>query len=169
MQLDFLKSDDHELRTVAAIKAFILSGNAKITVQSQKSKKHFTYKIRKDKDAAVWYVHRLTTSNSYYQYLGTIFDGLVFRPTRKTSPSVMMTDHFIAFNWLWEQIEVKNRMPPNTKVFHEGRCGMCGIELTDPVSIKAGYGPECRKKLAKEKVGKDNPTDLPSVPPARDA
>lgn len=33
--------------------------------------------------------------------------------------------------------------PTRCEVMEENRCGVCGRELTDPVSIQRGIGPEC--------------------------
>lgn len=34
-------------------------------------------------------------------------------------------------------------LPPSLEVFEADRCGKCGRQLTDPVSIERGIGPEC--------------------------
>lgn len=125
------------------LKEFVLAGRAKITVRSNRSLKHFTYKIKKERDKKIWYVSRL--SSHEYIYLGTIFEDFSFRATRKTLASEATSEQFIAFDWLMGHLNRKY-MPKDITVFHEGRCGMCGIELTDPISIKEGYGPDCRKK-----------------------
>ena len=36
-----------------------------------------------------------------------------------------------------------SEMPAGLEVFEEDRCGRCGRELTDPVSVERGIGPEC--------------------------
>lgn len=134
------------MREVWSIKEFILAGRAKFTIRSEKTGKHYTYKVKKEKDGKVWYVSRLTANNDY-MYLGSIFqeEDMQFRTTRKTSTYSHYSEGWTAFDWLWKYLR-KDLMPPNLSFFHAGRCGMCGLELTDPVSIKEGYGPDCRKK-----------------------
>lgn len=122
---------------------FILAGNAKVTLQSHMTKEHFTYKVKKG-DGEVWFVSRLTSANDYI-YLGTIFpDG--FTATRRTGPQARGSLHFIAWDWFWNIFDKQRRIPNGVSIYHEGRCGACGMELTDPISIQQGYGPECQKK-----------------------
>lgn len=122
---------------------FILAGRAKFTIRSEKTGTHYTFKVKKG-DSQVWFVSRLTSENEYI-YLGTIFpDGFVH--TRKTNVFVRNSPQFRAFKWFWERLNEAHRIPRTIKFFHAGRCGACGAELTDPVSIKQGYGPECIKK-----------------------
>lgn len=125
------------------LKEFVLAGRAKITLQSIKTGQHYTYKITKG-DTDVWFVKRLTIDNTYI-YLGTIFpQGFV--KTRKTAMKDFVSVQFQVFNWFWTRMNAGAGIHPQLKVYHEGRCGMCGTELTDPESIRQGYGPECRKK-----------------------
>ena len=133
---------------------FILAGKAFITVINTKTKKRFTYKIYKKKTDEVfkniYFVSVLTGSDSTrsYSYIGTIFEsafGLKFRLTKKTSLEHNDT-RIIAFSWLLDQL--KNKTLPNyVKLYHEGRCGKCGRSLTTPDSIKAGFGPDCLKRM----------------------
>lgn len=124
---------------------FVLAGKAKITLRSEKTGKHYTFKIRKS-DGESWFVSRLTGGNCY-RYLGTIFpDG--FRSTRKSEHLKYhwLRESFEAFDWFWRRLNADQQIPADVTLFHAGRCGMCGLELTDPVSVKEGYGPDCRKK-----------------------
>ncbi len=124
---------------------FVTAGKAKITLKSEKTGKHYTFKVRKS-DGESWFVSRLT-AGTCYRYLGTIFpDG--FRSTRKSEHLKYhwLKESFDAFDWFWRRLGEDQRIPDGVALFHAGRCGMCGLELTDPVSIKEGYGPDCRKK-----------------------
>lgn len=126
---------------------FILAGKAKITIRSEKTGKHYTYKIRKERESDHWFVSRLSRNETYY-YLGTIFSGMNYRATRRSEfkKRTWLRESHEAFEWFWAKLYASKRLPQGVAVFHAGRCGMCGIELTDPVSIKEGYGPDCRKK-----------------------
>ena len=135
---------ERQFSEASALREFIQSGNAKFTIRSEKTLRHYTYKVRKNKDSDIWYVHRLI-ANGKYLYLGTIFSDHSFTATRKTDNWVREDLGYIGFKWGWEKL-VKGQWPPNITIYHEGRCGMCGIQLTDPISVKEGYGPECRKK-----------------------
>jgi len=128
------------------LREFILAGNAKITLRSEKTLKHYTYKIRKAKDGDIWFVSRLS-SDSKYIYLGSITkhdEHFVFDRTRNSVTHRWLAESFDAFKWFWKVLR-EDRLPATATVWHEGRCGMCGKELTDPVSIKNGYGPDCSK------------------------
>ena len=130
---------------------FILAGKAKITIRSDKTGKHYTYKIRKG-DGELWFVSGLT-ERAVYRYLGTLFpEG--FRATAKSQHKKYrwLAVNFEAFDWFWRKLNSEKAIPPGVSLFHAGKCGMCGIELTDPVSLKEGYGPECRKKRLRRKL-----------------
>lgn len=126
------------------VKEFVLAGKSKFTIKSDKTGQHYTYKVDKG-DTPVWFVKRLTSENRYV-YMGTIFEGEGFRATPKTSDWVRNHDKsFEAFKWFWEKLN-STGLPDRLTFYHAGRCGMCGLELTDPVSLKLGYGPDCAKK-----------------------
>lgn len=134
----------HQLKTVDAIRDFLLAGNARFTLVSKRTGIRFTYRIRKPEEARpVHFVQVLTGSDNEasYTYLGTIFDGRryahgVRSKIRWEVPSAR------AFHWFWNLLNV-NRLPDSLEVWHEGRCGRCGRALTVPTSIEAGIGPEC--------------------------
>jgi hypothetical protein len=130
----------HAVVDPVAIKEFVLAGKAKFTLKSAKTGIHHTYKVKKG-DKEVWFVSRWAGHS--YAYLGAIFpEG--FTHTRK-SGSAQYSPAFAAFKWFWQRL-VRGEPLHQLEFFHAGRCGMCGLELTDPVSVKEGYGPDCRKK-----------------------
>ena len=51
-----------------------------------------------------------------------------------------------AFSWVFERV-VEGRVPRTVEFWHEGRCGRCARALTDPASIRSGFGPECVKHV----------------------
>jgi hypothetical protein len=123
------------------IEEFILAGKSKFTLKSTRTGKHYTFKCRKG-DGDIWFIKRLIEDNDYI-YLGTLFpDG--FMRTKASPPGVR--EDWEAFNYFWERLRGKGLIPKGIEFYHASRCGMCGLELTDPLSIKEGYGPECRKK-----------------------
>lgn len=128
------------------LREFILAGKAKFTLRSEVTRSHHTFKVRKLPNSKVWAVLRLGANNDY-QYLGSIFEeeDFNFRSTMKTPYAILCSKQFAAFKWFWEKLDKGKRIPQSATAWHEGRCGMCGRELTDPVSIKNGYGPDCSK------------------------
>jgi len=131
--------------TVETAKAFILAGNARFTVVSQKTGTRFTFKVRAKEGTTLHFVSVLTGSNNEadYEFIGTIFNGSRFARSMKSrigneAPSMK------AFSWVIAQI-LAGKMPAMSEIHHEGRCGKCGRALTVPESIKSGLGPICDK------------------------
>jgi uncharacterized protein DUF6011 len=139
-----------QLTDGARTRAFLLGGNARVTLVSTKTGTRFTFRVRtKDtpkKDAAAvapWFVALLTgpENTTDYTFLGTIFEDKTYRHGRKSrvapeAPSAK------GFAWAWSFI-ARGELPPGCEVWHEGRCGRCGHPLTDPASIAMGLGPVC--------------------------
>ncbi len=126
-------------------RAFVLAGNAVVTIRSSKTQTRFTYRVQISKpkigQQPVWFVKLLNGADntSDYTYLGTLF-AHGFRTTRASRIS-SAAPSFVAFEWLsrhWEDARVD--------VWHEGRCGRCGCTLTVPESIESGIGPTCAGK-----------------------
>ena len=130
-------------------KAYILAGNARVTLVSSKTGARFTYRVRLGKDdGAPHFVSLLNGSDneSDYCFLGTVFTGTNYVHGRKSrigreAPSAK------AFAWAWTYL-AKGELPPGCEVCHEGTCGRCGRSLTVPESVAAGIGPECANKMA---------------------
>lgn len=127
--------------------AFIMSGNAVVTLQSLKTGKRYTYRINQPKENADsrWFVSLLTGPDNTedYKYLGMI-RGQVFRLTAKSAvPKEALP--IVAFDWVFRRL-VAGKSLDGVEVWHAGRCGRCGRPLTVPESIASGYGPECINK-----------------------
>lgn len=144
-------------------KEFILGGRAILTMVGRSSR--FTFKVRRadpspgHPNPQLYFVSVLTNADGRsYTYLGTLdrHSGAV----RATRNSKLPTDHpaFVAASWAFPQVWAKG-MLPGGQVLHAGRCGRCARLLTDPTSIRAGFGPECRDKIGqpirKEDVAED--------------
>jgi hypothetical protein len=46
-------------------------------------------------------------------------------------------------------LNLRKFLPECIEIWHEGKCGKCGRQLTVPSSIETGIGPECIKTLSK--------------------
>jgi hypothetical protein len=132
---------------------FMLAGNSRFTLKSLKSGQRFTYRIAvSDNDPKFFFVSVLTGPDNMgdYTYLGTIrrdsYSHGSKSPIGKDAPSAM------AFAWFWDVFR-QGRIPTTIELWHEGRCGRCSRVLTDPVSIKSGFGPECITKVPELSVG----------------
>lgn len=127
------------------VKAYMLAGKAKLTIRSEKTGKHFTYKIRVSPDNPEMFFVQGLRARDYYEYLGIIKEGKFFS-TRKTTAITRLDPIFTVFLWFHDFCNRKGELPKDLTVFHEGVCGTCGRTLTDPESILSGFGPECRKR-----------------------
>jgi hypothetical protein len=136
----------HQFTNATDVKAFVLAGNARITLVSKKTGVRFSYRVRQPEENKPHFVGILTQADNEngYTYLGTIFKGSDYvhgKRSRLTGGSAGA----VAFAWFWKAM-TKNALPDSLEVWHEGRCGRCGRTLTVPESIAQGLGPECIKK-----------------------
>lgn len=122
---------------------FILAGNATVTFLNPKTDNRFTYKITKPKDKDVFFVSVLTSTDTF-TFMGSIL-SLNFKSSKKSSISES-AQSFKVFKWVFNKLKT-NDLPDFIEIYHEGRCGRCGRNLTVPESITSGYGPECVKKI----------------------
>ena len=135
-------SDRYPMTDWRLILSFALAGDARLSLRSKKSGKHFTYRIKEGR-AGMWWVTR--KSNEEDIYLGLI-DSTGFRSSMKTSADARMSKQFDVFMWFWTMLSIQHRLHPDLEVFHEGYCGACGQGLTKPESIQMGFGPTCTKR-----------------------
>ena len=134
-------------------KNFFFGGNATFTVESLKSGQHKTFKIRQGKanplyPKPVWFVSLLTGSDNEnsYTYIGMVNpENGALTLTRKSQRNDQSID-VLTFRFVMNHL-FSDRIYPNAKVHHEGKCGCCGRKLTVPESIERGIGPECWSKM----------------------
>lgn len=125
---------------------YITAGRATITLRSTKTQDRYTYRIRASKKpeyAGLLFVDVLTgTDDSKYQPLGVINSKLEYYHARRSRIAKGATSS-VAMEWSWNALARTKRLPRTLEVWHEGRCGKCGKELTVPESIASGFGPKC--------------------------
>jgi len=140
-------------------KEFVLAGRALFTLdvpeewrrrhhsEANPTRPHFTYKVTR-KPRSDWYFVS-AREGSDYAYLGTL-DSQTGQ-VRIAKNSAFNEDEWAvrlirrALPYVW----AGNLTPLHEAGFdlhHEGKCGRCGRELTDPDSISRGLGPDCLKK-----------------------
>lgn len=152
LQLDLVEASPRGLLTdPAAIRTFVLAGNARVTLVSKATGARFTFKVSGCKDKKdLWFVSLLrgADNESDYQYLGTIRGGRYTHGVRSRisdeAPSAK------AFAWFYNRLndpQAAVSMLQHLEVWHEGRCGRCGRKLTVPSSIAQGLGPECAGRM----------------------
>jgi hypothetical protein len=137
-----------------AARQFMLAGNATITFKSKKSGDHFTFKVRAPEceiDKGFRFVSLMTGpdnhfSFSYFGYLKPSQAGIMFIHGGGKAKVALNAPGARAFSWVWQQI-MRNRIPENLEIWHDGCCGRCGRKLTHPESIASGFGPECIQRF----------------------
>lgn len=127
---------------------FILAGNSSVTFVNSQTGNRFTYKIKKSKDSDLYFVNLLNSPGNYV-YIGVIVpDG--FRHGKKSSVG-NNAQSVKVFDYVYSNL-IRNTLANFIQIWHEGKCGKCGKELTDPTSIMLGLGPFCAKKIKSEKL-----------------
>lgn len=136
----------NQLSTSSDAARFILAGNARVTLVSEKTGARFTYRVRQPKSDAPHFVSLLSgpDNDADYQFLGTVFADGGYHHGRKSgvgpkAPSAR------AFAYAWGYLS-RGELPPLCEIYHEGSCGRCGRGLTVPSSIESGLGPVCASK-----------------------
>ena len=131
---------------------FLLAGRAVFTVSNPKGD-HFTFKVRKvesewpkfsGKMSTTFFVNAKVAGTAHpYGYIGIldITKGTI-KCTAKSEFLPGSKEYDIAA-WACQAAINAKMIPDGYHIEHAGRCGKCGRQLTDPVSIERGIGPEC--------------------------
>lgn len=132
--------------------AFVLAGNATITLVSGRTEARFTYKVTQCEDKPALYFVALLSgvdNEGDFQYLGTVRRDAV--PPRyahgKKSRISPEAPSARAFVWFAGNLFDRGVIKEPIQLWHEGRCCRCGRKLTVPESIERGVGPECAGKM----------------------
>lgn len=130
---------------------YILSGNATCTFENTKTGNHFSYTVQQAPESgtehkpAIWFVKALLGPDRIPQYIGYIkVTGYVYGGGKARVSADAQCNQ--VFDYVWRKL-TDGTLPECIEIWHEGRCGRCGRQLTDPVSIATGIGPVCRTKL----------------------
>lgn len=126
--------------------AFVRGGKAVFTLVSKRSGVRFTFKVQYNDDS-LSFVHLRTgkwdaEGEEPWTYVGVIRDGERFDLTKK-SQLLGTSDPIKAITWTMTQLAGGQLPSDQLEFWHEGQCSACGLPLTDPESIKRGFGPTC--------------------------
>lgn len=124
--------------------AFTFGGRAILTLQSEETGAHYTYRVTQSEGNPHLFFVALLTAPDTYTYMG-VCEFNDFRLTAKSQYDKDSTP-VKAFRYYLGRAR-GGVIAPKLIVRHEGRCGRCGRELTHPESIDAGFGPECIKHV----------------------
>jgi len=128
---------------------FAFGGRARFTLVSRASGKRYTYKLSKAKDNDTMFFASILTRGSNdddaaYDYIGFVRrdgDVATLIAGQKGNPH---HPAYQALGWSISRLTA-GAVPDQLEFWHEGRCARCAHPLTDPASIKRGFGPECVK------------------------
>lgn len=126
--------------------SYLLAGNAVATFRSHVTDVHYTYRVRRATRApgvstGPSHFVSVLTAPEHYEYLGCIYGDRIYTHGRRSRIDASAKSN-LAFAWVWVRL-LSGRVPETCDVYHEGRCGKCGRELTTPESIERGLGPVC--------------------------
>ena len=87
-------------------------------------------------------------NNSSYTWLGRVARDVFWVGRKNPKPGEISKDAPSArgFQYAWQAL-LRNYIPEDLEIWHEGRCGRCGLKLTVPESVARGFGPDCAAKL----------------------
>lgn len=122
---------------------FILGGKSFFTFLNPATGNRFTYKVVKHKTDDIYFVHVLT-SPEIYTFIGT-YKNFGFRYSQKSNLSVN-AQSVVVFDYVINRLS-EDTLNSSVEIFHDGRCGRCGRQLTTPDSVQNGFGPECMKMI----------------------
>lgn len=125
---------------------FIFAGNSTFTLLNSESGNRFTFKVKKAKDSNLFFLSVLTGPDQY-SYLGTVSGGIYKHGVKSNFSAGVQSEK--VFSYVLNKLK-SGSLPEFVEVWHEGKCGKCGRQLTVPDSIDSGIGPECMKALSKE-------------------
>lgn len=140
-----------DITTAPDALTYIFGGHAFLTLQSEKSGKHYTYRITRkaneDGTYTPFFVGVLASGDNVtgYDYIGFLPDAssdavVGGRKGDASAPSA------VALSWAIRNLRGADGIPAGLRVQHEGKCCRCGHKLTHPDSTI--IGPECAKKAA---------------------
>jgi len=137
------------LLTNTEVETFIKGGKAVLTLQSNITGRHFTYKVSKPRNQknnpnfnGPYFVSVLNGPDNYsnYQYIGHIDRNNNFIHGGAKAHAGADAQSVLAFNWFINHLGQPTK---NLTVFHEGKCCRCRRKLTTPESLISGIGPYC--------------------------
>lgn len=119
----------------------VTTKGGKFTVQSKRTGKDYTYKIKRSSFNGNMFTHvYVETGYLNFTHLGFYAQGKVIK---KAQP--VQTNSAEAIAYILNLVENRRfeKLDEQVAIFHTGKCLRCGRTLTDATSIKAGLGPTC--------------------------
>lgn len=153
-----------KLKSLDDIRRYILAGDARFTLVSNRTNDRKTFRVRSGDKASEqprhvagpWFVDLLTGPDNtqdykYLAFLRTAKEGLRVSQNKEKWGN----ESFAAFDWLVRQLNgirgasnddldvLDHRFNQLAEFYHLGTCARCGRDLTTPESVARGLGPVC--------------------------
>ena len=132
------------------IERYILGKHAEVTLEAP-SGKYYTYQFRyparsqnNEFEKGTKFVY-VAVGHKKYEYVGMLKSDRKFYHTR-ASRYAKNSEQFKGAAYIVKMMNYDFETP--MKLYHSGRCSVCGKKLTSPKSIAYGMGPKCSKIAA---------------------
>lgn len=138
---------NHQFTNPADVMSFILAGNSRFTLVSDRTGSRYTYRLQQtDDNPNLFFLSLLTGQDNEndFTYIGIVRNNQ-YQWTRKVR---LQPDSapILAFTFAWRHV-TNGILPTGCQIWHEGRCGRCHRALTVPASIALGIGPDCAQMM----------------------
>jgi len=133
------------------LSAYLLAGKSTFTVKNPTTGNHVTYKVSVAKDVDnLYFVRGRAGQGGRYIYLGYFnYPNHNLQASKKSEVNNPQWSHLAgAFQWILKKA-YGFELPESLEVYHEGACGRCGMKLTTPKSLLVGFGPVCKRLMAR--------------------
>lgn len=132
------------LADVDEVRRFCFGGHTHFTLESKATGRRYTFEIsRREFGGKEFWLAAVMTNGDQYTYIGKVVSNKYIQFTGKSrltdeAPAVK------ALTWFLRSLAA-GKIPNTVVVYHSGRCGCCGRDLTDSESVRCGIGPVCRE------------------------
>lgn len=124
---------------ISGIVPFMLGGNSEFTI-FQEPNIQYKYNLKMNEERTLAFL-----------YMGGNYQGFIKKENGKyvfyIGSKGNRNYNIQAVNGLLWVLNRGGNLPDKVKVYHHGRCSVCGRKLTDSESIRRGMGPTCRAKF----------------------
>ena len=156
--------------------SFVFAGRCKFTLLRTDTGSRITFQFKRIKpkrgqtlpayyENSYWVMYKYnedTTDGKGYALIGTVYQGTRYAESRRIEGyKYRQGDVYKALKhgsqvmaWFLPKL-LSATLPECIQVWHNGNCGRCGRDLTVPVSIHRGIGPECLHYMPAVQAGID--------------
>lgn len=122
---------------------FALAGKSTFMVKISEITSYFKINKKAGK-SPIWFVYA-SENGKDWKYMAVINSEHKYFIGDKTEFAFTSTV-IKSFDFVWKLALIK-KDDDRISLWHDGVCSMCGLQLTDEVSVERGIGPTCFKKI----------------------